>query len=251
MTALGTVATVATLFTGLYPRVMVSSTDFANSLDVSGAASAHYTLAVMTVVALIVLPIVLLYQSWSYYVFRARVTRRGDPAVRGDPAIDRRLDGRLIVRVLDQRLVRRARPGAPPARAGHGPSVPCPRGSSSLQAVLIARIVAQAFSGALAERCHVRPRPARARVRRAERPDAGASRSPAAAPRRRSSPSFASSSSSAGSGTSRSRSTAPRRARSRRRPCRASTGSRPTSPATCRRSCSRSSSRWPCSGSPS
>ena len=65
---------IATLFTGLYPRVMVSSTDFANSLDVPGAASAHYTLAVMTVVALIVLPVVLLYQGWSYHVFRARVT---------------------------------------------------------------------------------------------------------------------------------------------------------------------------------
>jgi len=74
MTALGTVAAVATLFTGLYPRVIVSSPNFANSLDVSSAASAHYTLAVLTVIALIVLPIVLLYQSWSYYVFRARVT---------------------------------------------------------------------------------------------------------------------------------------------------------------------------------
>jgi cytochrome d ubiquinol oxidase subunit II len=74
MTALGTVAAVATLFTGLYPRVMVSSTDFSNSLDVPGAASQHYTLAVMTVVALIMLPIILVYQSWSYYVFRARVT---------------------------------------------------------------------------------------------------------------------------------------------------------------------------------
>ena len=74
MTALGTVAAVATLFTGLYPRVMVSSTNFSNSLDVPGAASAHYTLAVMSVVALIALPIVLVYQSWSYYVFRARVS---------------------------------------------------------------------------------------------------------------------------------------------------------------------------------
>ena len=74
MTALGTVAAVATLFTGLYPRVMVSSTGFSNSLDVPGAASQHYTLAVMTVVALIMLPIILVYQSWSYYVFRARVT---------------------------------------------------------------------------------------------------------------------------------------------------------------------------------
>ena len=74
MTALATVLAVATLFTGLYPRVIVSSPNFANSLDVSGAASAHYTLAVMTVIALIVTPIVLLYQSWTYYVFRARVT---------------------------------------------------------------------------------------------------------------------------------------------------------------------------------
>jgi cytochrome d ubiquinol oxidase subunit II len=74
MTALGTVAAVATLFTGLYPRVMVSSPDFGNSLTVANAASAHYTLAVMTVVALILTPIVLLYQAWTYYVFRARVT---------------------------------------------------------------------------------------------------------------------------------------------------------------------------------
>jgi cytochrome bd ubiquinol oxidase subunit II len=73
MTAIGAVLAVATLFTGLYPRVIVSSPNFSNSLDVSGAASAHYTLAVLTVVALITLPIVLLYQSWSYYVFRARV----------------------------------------------------------------------------------------------------------------------------------------------------------------------------------
>jgi cytochrome d ubiquinol oxidase subunit II len=78
MTALGTVAAVATLFTGLYPRVMVSSPSFGNSLTVANAASAHYTLAVMTVVALIVTPVVLLYQGWTYYVFRARVT--GDEA---------------------------------------------------------------------------------------------------------------------------------------------------------------------------
>jgi cytochrome d ubiquinol oxidase subunit II len=74
MTAVGTVAAVATLFTGLYPRVMVSSPNFENSLDVAGAASAHYTLAVMTVIALIATPVVLLYQAWTYYVFRARIT---------------------------------------------------------------------------------------------------------------------------------------------------------------------------------
>ena len=48
MTGLGAIAVVATLFTSLFPRVMVSSTDFANSLTVSGSASAHYTLAVMS-----------------------------------------------------------------------------------------------------------------------------------------------------------------------------------------------------------
>ena len=73
MTALGTVLLVATLFTSLYPRVMVSSTDFANSLTVENASSSHYALAVMTVVALLVTPVVLLYQGWTYYVFRARV----------------------------------------------------------------------------------------------------------------------------------------------------------------------------------
>jgi cytochrome d ubiquinol oxidase subunit II len=74
LTALGVVSTVATLFTSLYPRVMVSDPNFGNSLTVSNAASAHYTLVVLTVVAAIVTPLVLLYQGWTYYVFRARVT---------------------------------------------------------------------------------------------------------------------------------------------------------------------------------
>jgi cytochrome d ubiquinol oxidase subunit II len=74
ISALATLAAVATLFTGLYPRVMVSSTSFANSLTVPGAASVHYTLAVMSVVALLLVPLILVYQSWTYYVFRARIT---------------------------------------------------------------------------------------------------------------------------------------------------------------------------------
>jgi cytochrome d ubiquinol oxidase subunit II len=78
MTAVGTIAAVATLFTSLYPRVMVSNPDFQNSLSVSTASSSHYSLAVMTVVALLVTPIVLLYQGWTYYVFRRRL---GGPAV--------------------------------------------------------------------------------------------------------------------------------------------------------------------------
>jgi cytochrome d ubiquinol oxidase subunit II len=72
-TAVAIVLWVATLFTGLYPRVMVSSTGFGNSLTVDNASSAHYTLAVMTVVAAIFIPLILLYQGWTYHVFRERV----------------------------------------------------------------------------------------------------------------------------------------------------------------------------------
>jgi cytochrome d ubiquinol oxidase subunit II len=78
MTGVGTVLLVATLFTSLYPRVMVSNPNFANSLTVENASSAHYTLVVLTVIALIVLPIVILYQSWTYHVFRHRL--KGEPA---------------------------------------------------------------------------------------------------------------------------------------------------------------------------
>jgi cytochrome d ubiquinol oxidase subunit II len=73
LSAVGTLGLVGTLFTSLYPRVMVSSPDFANSLTVQNASSAHYTLAVMSVVALICVPLVLVYQGWTYHVFRARV----------------------------------------------------------------------------------------------------------------------------------------------------------------------------------
>ena len=62
-----------TLFTMLYPRVMVSSSNFADSLTIDNAASGHYTLTVMTVAVAILLPIVFLYQAWTYHVFRARV----------------------------------------------------------------------------------------------------------------------------------------------------------------------------------
>ena len=73
MTALGTISLVATLFVSLYPRVMVSSTVFENSVTVDDAASSHYALQVMSVVALIFVPLVLLYQGWTYYVFRHRI----------------------------------------------------------------------------------------------------------------------------------------------------------------------------------
>ena len=71
---------VATLFTGLYPRVMVSSTDAASSLTIEDAASSTYALKVMTVVALVLTPVVLIYQGWTYHVFRERVGGEPEPA---------------------------------------------------------------------------------------------------------------------------------------------------------------------------
>ena len=73
MTGLGAILIVATLFTSLYPRVMVSSLSPVYSLTIQSAASQHYTLAVISVVALICLPLVLLYQGWTYHVFRQRI----------------------------------------------------------------------------------------------------------------------------------------------------------------------------------
>jgi cytochrome bd ubiquinol oxidase subunit II len=65
---------IVTIFVDLYPRVMVSSTNAAYSLTVHDTASPPYSLKVTTVVALVLLPFVLAYQAWTYYVFRRRVT---------------------------------------------------------------------------------------------------------------------------------------------------------------------------------
>jgi cytochrome d ubiquinol oxidase subunit II len=65
---------VASLFVALFPDVMPSSTDAAYSLTTTNAASTEYTLTIMTVVAVIFVPIVVGYQLWTYWVFRKRVT---------------------------------------------------------------------------------------------------------------------------------------------------------------------------------
>jgi cytochrome d ubiquinol oxidase subunit II len=62
-----------TLFMIMYPRVMISSLNPAWSLTIYNASSSSYTLTVMTVVAVIFVPVVLVYQGWSYWVFRQRI----------------------------------------------------------------------------------------------------------------------------------------------------------------------------------
>jgi cytochrome d ubiquinol oxidase subunit II len=66
--------TTVSIFVMLFPRVMVSSLDPKWNLTIANSASSPYTLKVMTIVAAIFVPIVLLYQAWTYWIFRKRVT---------------------------------------------------------------------------------------------------------------------------------------------------------------------------------
>ena len=72
-----TVATaVLSLFLALFPDVMPASNNPAFSLTIENASSSDYTLTVMSWTALIFMPVVLVYQGWTYWVFRKRVTRQ-------------------------------------------------------------------------------------------------------------------------------------------------------------------------------
>jgi cytochrome d ubiquinol oxidase subunit II len=66
---------VSSLFLGLYPRVMVSSLNPDWSLTIYTASSSAYTLRIMSYIALALVPVVLLYQAWSYWIFRQRLVR--------------------------------------------------------------------------------------------------------------------------------------------------------------------------------
>ncbi len=74
MTALHIVLTQVTFFMLMFPRVMISSLNPDWSLTIYNASSSQYTLSVMSIVALIFVPIVLAYQGWTYYMFRKRIS---------------------------------------------------------------------------------------------------------------------------------------------------------------------------------
>lgn len=74
MVGLNIVLTQVTFFSMTFPNVMLSTTNPDWSLTIYNASSSQYTLTVMSIVALIFLPIVLAYQGWTYYMFRKRVT---------------------------------------------------------------------------------------------------------------------------------------------------------------------------------
>jgi cytochrome d ubiquinol oxidase subunit II len=82
-TGVSLAATVVSILSELYPRVMVSSLGTGNDLTTANTASASYALTVMTVVLAVLLPVVLVYQGWTYHVFRGRL---GGPRVgAGEP----------------------------------------------------------------------------------------------------------------------------------------------------------------------
>ncbi|AUM64578.1 cytochrome d ubiquinol oxidase subunit II [Brevibacillus sp. 7WMA2] len=64
---------ISSVFIGLFPRVMISSIDSMFNLTIQNASSSPYSLKIMTIVALSLLPFVLGYQIWSYFVFHKRV----------------------------------------------------------------------------------------------------------------------------------------------------------------------------------
>jgi len=71
--AVAIVATVVLIFGALFPNVMPSNIDPAYSLTIHNASSSQYTLTMLTWVAVILTPVVLAYQGWTYWVFRKRI----------------------------------------------------------------------------------------------------------------------------------------------------------------------------------
>ncbi|MDN5558037.1 MAG: cytochrome d ubiquinol oxidase subunit II [Ruaniaceae bacterium] len=73
------ISAVTWIFVTMFPNVMPSSIDPAYSLSIAQASSTPYTLTVMSIVALTLVPIVLAYQAWTYWVFRKRLSTKQIP----------------------------------------------------------------------------------------------------------------------------------------------------------------------------
>ena len=74
MTTIAIAFSTMTIFMGLYPRLLVSSLNPAWSLTIYNSSSSSYSLGIISIAALIFVPVILIYQGWSYWVFRQRVT---------------------------------------------------------------------------------------------------------------------------------------------------------------------------------
>ncbi|WWB85972.1 cytochrome d ubiquinol oxidase subunit II [Priestia aryabhattai] len=76
MSGLILILSISSIFAGLFPTVLVSSVNESYSLTIHNAASGNYSLKIMSYAAIALLPFVLGYQIWSYYVFRKRVDHK-------------------------------------------------------------------------------------------------------------------------------------------------------------------------------
>ena len=79
-TAVTIASAVTTYFLALYPNVMPTTLAGGTSLTITNASSTEMTLKIMTVAALVFTPIVLIYTSWTYWVFRKRISTKHIPA---------------------------------------------------------------------------------------------------------------------------------------------------------------------------
>ncbi len=75
-TAATIITCTAAVFTALYPRVMVSSLNPDWSLTIYNASATTNSLQVMTIVAVCLVPVILIYQAWSYHIFRKRINEK-------------------------------------------------------------------------------------------------------------------------------------------------------------------------------
>ena len=89
LTTFAIVATIVLLFGSLFPDVMPSTLDPAWSLTIENASSSPYTLKIMTWAAAFMTPVVLIYQGWTYWVFRKRISADQIPPSIGLPAKSR------------------------------------------------------------------------------------------------------------------------------------------------------------------
>lgn len=83
--AVAILASVVLIFGSLFPNVMPSTLDPAFSLTVTNASASPYTLKIMTWVAVLLTPVVVAYQGWTYWVFRKRISTKNIPEAAGLP----------------------------------------------------------------------------------------------------------------------------------------------------------------------
>ena len=160
---------VAGLFLALFPDVMPTSLADGVSLTTTNAAATHYTLRIMTVVAVIFTPVVLVYQAWSYWVFRKRIAVHHIPTTtlapgpappRRDEAVRPLAASAAGPRAAPAAGRRGGRPGLvrPGPRTGLGRGRPPPGGVARPGAEHARAGAGRGAGGTRSRRCAERPR---------------------------------------------------------------------------------------------